>query len=56
MKLILKLFVIFFIIINILQSEVIRVPNERFKTIQDAIDFSFEGDTIVVKKEYIMRD
>ena len=50
MKLILKLFAIFFIIINILQSEVIRVPNERFKTIQDAIDFSFEGDTIVVEK------
>ena len=50
MKLILKLFAIFFIIINIIQSEVIRVPNERFKTIQDAIDFSFEGDTIVVKK------
>ncbi len=50
MKLILKFFAIFFIIINILQSEVIRVPSERFKTIQDAIDFSFEGDTIIVKR------
>ena len=49
MKIILKIFILFYIAFNFLQPEVIRVPNERFQTIQDAIDFAFEGDTLIVK-------
>jgi len=49
MKIILKTFILFYITFNFLQSEVVRVPNDRFQTIQDAIDFAFEGDTVIVK-------